>query len=145
MSSRLLATLAQREKMLQQTLQSMSSRDLGAGSSLQVGSPVSSSLSKWGFPSGNLDWGADNEEHGRLKHCSSFELQSRANGNHEPDLSWANTLGKEWTPEKPSIHKTAAAAAMDSIGFLGQTTSEEDTAGVIGSWLEQLQLDEMVV
>ncbi|KAL5225616.1 hypothetical protein ABZP36_012255 [Zizania latifolia] len=151
MSSRLLATLAQREKMLQQTLRSMSSRDLGSGASLLVGSPVSSSLSKWGFPSSNPDWGADEEELGRLKRCSSFELQSGANGNHEPDLSWVNTLVKERTPEKPSIHKTAAAAAMDTIGILGQTTSsdrivgEEDTTGVIGSWLEQLQLDEMVV
>ncbi|KAL5206305.1 hypothetical protein ABZP36_034514 [Zizania latifolia] len=139
MSSRLLAALAQREKMQQQTLRSMSSRDLGAGASLLVGSPVSSSLSKWGFPSGNPDWGADDEELGRLKRCSSFDLRSGANGNHEPDLSWVNTLVKETTPEKPSIHKTTAA--MDSIDIFG----EEDTAGVIGSWLEQLQLDEMVV
>ncbi|KAF0888230.1 hypothetical protein E2562_013685 [Oryza meyeriana var. granulata] len=154
MSSRLLAALAQREKMQQQTLRSMSSRDLGAGASLLVGSPVSSSLTKWGFPSGNPDWGADDEELGRLKRCSSFELRSGANGNHEPDLSWVNTLVKEPTPEKPSIHRTTTTMTtpvMDSIGILGQTTShehvggEEDTAGVISSWLEQLQLDEMVV
>ncbi|KAG8048813.1 hypothetical protein GUJ93_ZPchr0009g1685 [Zizania palustris] len=149
MSSRLLTALAQREKMQQQTLRSMSSRDLGTGASLLVGSPVSSSLSKWGFPSSNPDWGADDEELGRLKRCSSFELRSGANGNHEPDLSWVNTLVKEPTPEKPSIHKTTST--MDSIDILGPTTSreriygEEDTAGVIGSWLEQLQLDEMVV
>uniref|UniRef100_J3NDT2 C3H1-type domain-containing protein n=1 Tax=Oryza brachyantha TaxID=4533 RepID=J3NDT2_ORYBR len=152
MSSRLLAALAQREKMQQHTLRSMSSRDLAAGASLLVGSPVSSSMSKWGFPSGNPDWGADDEELGRLKRCSSFELRSGANGSHEPDLSWVNTLVKEPTPEKPSVHRTTiTTAAMDSIGILGQTTSrehivgEEDTAGVISSWLEQLQLDEMVV
>ncbi|EEE51834.1 hypothetical protein OsJ_33326 [Oryza sativa Japonica Group] len=55
MNSRLLAALAQQEKMQQQTLRSMSSRDLGAAASLLVGSPVSSSMSKWGFPSGNPD------------------------------------------------------------------------------------------
>uniref|UniRef100_A0A0E0FCL4 C3H1-type domain-containing protein n=1 Tax=Oryza meridionalis TaxID=40149 RepID=A0A0E0FCL4_9ORYZ len=149
MSSRLLAALAQREKMQQQTLRSMSSRDLGNAASLLVGSPVSSSMSKWGFPSGNPDWGADDEELGRLKRCSSFELRSgAANGNHEPDLSWVNTLVKEPTPEK----MMTTTSAMDSIGILGQNTSrdhivggEDDTAGVISSWLEQLQLDEMVV
>ena len=149
MSSRLLAALAQREKMQQQTLRSMSSRDLGNAASLLGGSPVSSSMSKWGFPSGNPDWGADDEELGRLKRCSSFELRSgAANGNHEPDLSWVNTLVKEPTPEK----MMTTTSAMDSIGILGQNTSrdhivggEDDTAGVISSWLEQLQLDEMVV
>ncbi|CAN6361099.1 unnamed protein product [Urochloa humidicola] len=148
MSSRLLAALAQREKMQQQTLRSMSSRDLGSGASVLVGSPVTSSWSKWGIPSGAPDWGADSEELGHLKRSSSFELRSGANGD-EPDLSWVNTLVKEPTPEKPSINGTTA---MESVGTLSQAAShegigrsEDDTAGVIGSWLEQLQLDEMVV
>uniref|UniRef100_A0A0A8YCC4 C3H1-type domain-containing protein n=1 Tax=Arundo donax TaxID=35708 RepID=A0A0A8YCC4_ARUDO len=145
MSSRLLAALAQREKMQQQTLRSMSSRDLGSGASLLVGSPVGSSWSKWGIPSGTPDWGANDEELGRLKRSSSFELRSGANGD-EPDLSWVNTLVKEPTPEKPSINGTKA---MESIGTLGEADhegiGEDDTAGVIGGWLEQLQLDEMVV
>ncbi|CAN6351866.1 unnamed protein product [Urochloa humidicola] len=147
MSSRLLAALAQREKMQQQTLRSMSSRDLGSGASVLVGSPVTSSWSKWGFPSGTPDWGTDDEELGRLKRSSSFELRSGANGD-EPDLSWVNTLVKEPTPEKPSINGTTA---MDSIATLNQVAShqgigggEDNTARVIGSWLEQLQLDEMV-
>ncbi|KAL6842030.1 hypothetical protein ACP4OV_028009 [Aristida adscensionis] len=147
MSSRLLAALAQREKMQQQTLRSMSSRDLGSGASILVGSPVGSSWSKWGLPSGAPDWGTDDEELGRLKRSSSFELRSGANGD-EPDISWVNTLVKEPTPEKPPINGTTA---MESIGILGQPAShegiggEEDAAGVIGGWLEQLQLDEMVV
>ncbi|KAL6643636.1 hypothetical protein ACP70R_018402 [Stipagrostis hirtigluma subsp. patula] len=147
MSSRLLAALAQREKMQQQTLRSMSSRDLGSSASILVGSPVGSSWSKWGLPSGTPDWGTDDEELGRLKRSSSFELRSGANGD-EPDVSWVNTLVKEPTPEKPSINGTTT---MESVGILGQSAShegiggEEDAAGVIGSWLEQLQLDEMVV
>uniref|UniRef100_A0A0A9G7C9 Uncharacterized protein n=1 Tax=Arundo donax TaxID=35708 RepID=A0A0A9G7C9_ARUDO len=147
MSSRLLAALEQREKMQQQTLRSMSSRDLDTGASLLVGSPVGSSWSKWGIPSGTPDWGTDDEELGRLKRSSSFELRSGANGD-EPDLSWVNTLVKEPTPEKPPINGTKA---MESIGTLGEAPShegiggEDDTAGVIGGWLEQLQLDEMVV
>ncbi|KAF8661149.1 hypothetical protein HU200_057258 [Digitaria exilis] len=147
MSSRLLAALAQREKMQQQTLRSMSSRDLGSGASVLVGSPVTSSWSKWGIPSGTPDWGADEEELGRLKRSSSFELRSGADGD-EPDLSWVNTLVKEPTPEKASINRKPA---MDSIGALGPAASHDsigggdDTAGVIGGWLEQLQLDEMVV
>lgn len=149
MSSRLLAALAQREKMQQQTLRSMSSRDLGSSASILVGSPVGSSWSKWGIPSGSgtPDWGADDEELGRLKRSSSFELRSGANGD-EPDLSWVNTLVKEPTPEKALNNGTVAE---ESMGILGQAAShegingEEDTAGVIGGWLEQLQLDEMVV
>jgi hypothetical protein len=147
MSSRLLAALAQREKMQQQTLRSMSSRDLGSGASVLVGSPVISSWSKWGMPSSTPDWGADDEELGRLKRSSSFELRSGANGD-EPDLSWVNTLVKEPAPEKPSINRTTA---KESIASLSQAAShediggEDDTAGVIGGWLEQLQLDEMVV
>jgi len=149
MSSRLLAALAQREKMQQQTLRSMSSRDLGSDASVLVGSPVTSSWSKWGIPSGTPNWGADDEELGGLKRSSSFELRSGANGD-EPDLSWVNTLVKEPTPEKPSINGTTA---IESIGTLSQATShegiiggdEDNTAGVIGGWLEQLQLDEMVV
>ncbi|PUZ67274.1 hypothetical protein GQ55_3G422000 [Panicum hallii var. hallii] len=148
MSSRLLAALAQREKMQQQTLRNMSSRDLGSDASVLVGSPVTSSWSKWGIPSGTPNWGADDEELGRLKRSSSFELRSGAKGD-EPDLSWVNTLVKEPTPEKPSINGTTA---IESIGTMSQATShegiggdEDNTAGVIGSWLEQLQLDEMVV
>lgn len=168
MSSRLLAALAQREKMQQQTLRSMSSRDLGSNASVLVGSPVvSSSWSKWGLPSGAPDWGADNDELGRLKRSSSFDLRSGANTD-EPDLSWVNTLVKETTPEKSLIHGTMGT---ESIGILGRSANhregidgediailgrsanrregidgEEDAAtGVIGGWLEQLQLDEMVV
>lgn len=149
MSSRLLAALTQREKMQQQTFRSMSSRDLGSGASILVGSPVGSSWSKWGIPSGSgtQDWGANDEELGRLKRSSSFELQGGANGD-EPDLSWVSTLVKEPTPEKASNN---GSVAMESINILGQAAThdgindEEDTSGVIGSWLEQLQLDEMVV
>ncbi|KAJ1265542.1 hypothetical protein BS78_08G083600 [Paspalum vaginatum] len=147
MSSRLLAALAQREKMQQQTLRSMSSRDLGSGASILVGSPVTSSWSKWGIPAGTPDWGADDEDIGHLKRSSSFELRSGANGD-EPDLSWVNTLVKEPTPEMPSIKGTTT---VESIGTLSQAAShegiggEDDTAGVISGWLEQLQLDEMVV
>jgi hypothetical protein len=154
MSSRLFAALAQREKMQQQTLRRMSSRDLGSTASILVGSSVGSSWSKWGIPSGSgtPDWGADDEELGHLKRSSSFELRSGANAD-EPDLSWVNTLVKEPTPEKASNN---GAAAKESVGILGQAArhedingedinGEEDTAGVIGGWLEQLQLDEMVV
>uniref|UniRef100_N1QSC3 Zinc finger CCCH domain-containing protein 67 n=1 Tax=Aegilops tauschii TaxID=37682 RepID=N1QSC3_AEGTA len=158
--------LAAREKMQQQTLRSMSSRDLGSSAPLLVGSPVvGSSWSKWGLPSGTPDWGADNDELGRLKRSSSFDLRSGANTD-EPDLSWVNTLVKEPTPEKSSTNGTMAT---ESIGILGRSAShhesiagddsailgrsanhregidgEEDAAtGVIGGWLEQLQLDEM--
>ncbi|RLN03841.1 hypothetical protein C2845_PM13G12450 [Panicum miliaceum] len=66
MNSHLAAALVQREKQQQQqTMRSLSSRDLGpsaARASALVGSPLSSSWSKWGAPSGTPDWGVNGEE-----------------------------------------------------------------------------------
>ncbi|ONK76230.1 uncharacterized protein A4U43_C03F25370 [Asparagus officinalis] len=95
MSSRL-AALAQREKQ-QQTLRSLSSRDLGSNNSAIAGASMSSSWSKWGSPSGTLDWGVNGEELGRLRRSSSFEMRP---GGEEPDLSWVHSLVKESPPEK---------------------------------------------
>ncbi|KAI0493115.1 hypothetical protein KFK09_027391 [Dendrobium nobile] len=116
------ASYVQHEKQQQQTLRSLSSRDLGAGAKAIVGSLMSSSLSKWSSPSGMLDWGVNGEELGRLKRSSSFELRSSS---EEPDVSWVNSLVKESTPEK--------AAAMNS--FVGEADGGYDD-GAIGAWLE---------
>ncbi|XP_008778438.1 zinc finger CCCH domain-containing protein 24-like [Phoenix dactylifera] len=153
MSSRL-AAFAQREKQ-QQTLRSLSSRDLGSGSSPIAGSPVNSSWSKWASPSGTLDWGVNGEELGRLRRSSSFELRS---GGEEPDLSWVHSLVKESPPEKLV---TAAATSVGppvslpaggggGAGGAGEASNANaqidghDQAAVLSAWLEQMQLDQMV-
>ncbi|XP_020590577.1 zinc finger CCCH domain-containing protein 24-like [Phalaenopsis equestris] len=129
-SSRHHATFAQLEKQQQQqTLRSLSSRDLVAGAPAMAGSLLSSSLSKWGSPSGTLDWGMNGDELGRLKRSSSFELPS--NG-EEPDVSWVHSLVKETTPEKPSSMKSLVGEA-DAFGV---EIGGFDHASVIDDWLE---------
>ncbi|PKA59944.1 Zinc finger CCCH domain-containing protein 24 [Apostasia shenzhenica] len=143
-SSRL-AAFALREKQQQQTLRSLSSRDLGVGASGLMGSPVSSSFLKWGSPSGTLDWGVNTEELGRLKRSSSFELRA---GGEEPDFSWVHSLVKESPPEKQGATKTSAGPsnlAPASSGAAAGSDNSHDHAAVLGAWLEQLQLDQMVV
>ncbi|KAJ6843393.1 zinc finger CCCH domain-containing protein 24-like [Iris pallida] len=155
MSSRL-AAIAQREKQ-QQTLRSLSSRDLGSGRSAIADSSLSSSWSKWESPSRAADWGVNGEELGRLRRSSSFELRS---GGEEPDLSWVHSLVKESPPEKlvTAAASTSAVAATSPLGTATLTTSAgaegpistapvegNDQAAALDAWLEQMQLDQMVV
>ncbi|KAM0875119.1 hypothetical protein ACQ4PT_037006 [Festuca glaucescens] len=175
MNSHIAAAFAQREKQLQQqhqqqqqTMRSLSSRDLGpsatrslssrdlgpsaARASALVGSPLSSSWSKWGSPSGAPDWGVDGEELGKLRRSSSFELRS---GGDDPDLSWVHTLVKESPPEKQGT----AAESMNSVGpsplmhpnvsngegsKLNTQMDGDDQATIIGALLEQMQLDQQM-
>jgi hypothetical protein len=156
MNSHLAAALVQREKQQQQqTMRSLSSRDLGpsaARASALVGSPLSSSWSKWGSPSGTPDWGVNGEELGKLRRSSSFELRS---GGDDPDLSWVHTLVKESPPEKQvttaeSINSVGHSPLMppgtnngEGVGLKAQLDGH-DQAAVIGALLEQMQLDQQV-
>ncbi|WOK92412.1 zinc finger CCCH domain-containing protein 24-like isoform X2 [Canna indica] len=144
MSSRL-ALLSQRERQ-QQTQRSLSSRDLAPVSSPIVGSPVSSSWSKWASPSVAPDWGVNGAELGRLRLSSSFEMRGTVD---EPDLSWVHSLVKESPPEKvvsaamnpgPSNLSASDVEYSDSNGPM----DGHDQAAVLGAWLEQMQLDQVV-
>ncbi|KAJ1294047.1 hypothetical protein BS78_01G116300 [Paspalum vaginatum] len=154
MNSHLAAALVQREKQ-QQTMRSLSSRDLGpsaARATALVGSPLSSSWSKWGSPSGTPDWGVNGEELGKLRRSSSFELRS---GGDDPDLSWVHTLVKESPPEKQvttaeSINSVGPSPLMPSgmnngeaSGLKTQLDGHEQAAA-IGALLEQMQLDQQI-
>ncbi|XP_076899204.1 zinc finger CCCH domain-containing protein 30-like [Bidens hawaiensis] len=145
-----LSAFAQREK-----LRSLSSRDLGttAGAnspgSFNVGSPVNtpSSWSKWGSPTGKVDWSVNVDPFGR---SASFGVDSNnnTNGTEEPDVSWVQSLVKESPPE---MMKNKAAAplsgndggvAAPSGGGCSQVESTDHS--VLGAWLEQMQLDQLV-
>jgi hypothetical protein len=154
MNSHLAAALAQREKQ-QQTMRSLSSRDLGpsAARASALGSPLSTSWSKWGSPSGVPDWGVDGEELGKLRRSSSFELRS---GGDDPDLSWVHTLVKESPPEK----QVTTSESINSVGpsplmppsmnnggegsGLNTQLDGRDQAAVLGALLEQMQLDQQI-
>ncbi|XP_031500093.1 zinc finger CCCH domain-containing protein 30-like [Nymphaea colorata] len=139
-----LAAFAQREKQ-QQQLRSHSSRDLGsAAAAAMIGSPVATTAataspwSKWGAPTGKADWGVQGEDigAGRFRRSSSFELGS---GSDEPDVSWVHSLVKE----SPEIKEPGSNPP-------GKENPGQVDAGVmdhsqLGAWLEQMQLDQLVV
>ncbi|KAM0064813.1 putative transcription factor C3H family [Helianthus debilis subsp. tardiflorus] len=136
-----LSAFAQREKQHQQ-LRGLSSRDLGtANGQFNVGSPVNThtSWSKWGSPTGKVDWSVNNE-FGKLKRSSSFERDN--NGVEEPDLSWVQSLVKESPPE---MMKNKAAAPHSGNGSgVAAPSGEGPDHSVLGAWLEQMQLDQLV-
>ncbi|KAJ0735211.1 putative transcription factor C3H family [Helianthus annuus] len=136
-----LSAFAQREKQHQQ-LRGLSSRDLGTtNGQFNVGSPVNTptSWSKWGSPTGKVDWSVNNE-FGKLKRSSSFERDN--NGVEEPDLSWVQSLVKESPPE---MMKNKAAAPHSGNGSgVAAPSGEGPDHSVLGAWLEQMQLDQLV-
>lgn len=127
-------------------LRSLSSRDF-TGTGSPVGHNTSSSWSKWGSPTGKVDWSVNGEEFGKLKRSSSFELKNNGGGGggggggtDEPDLSWVQSLVKESPPE---MMKNKAAAPPPTGGGAAAPPSGEDHS-VLGAWLEQMQLDQLV-
>ncbi|KAH7570662.1 hypothetical protein ACOSP7_018988 [Xanthoceras sorbifolium] len=146
MNSRL-AAFAQREKQHQQ-LRSLSSRELGSNNPVSnVGSPVNvNSWSKWGSPNGKLDWSVNGDELNLLRRSSSFD--HRNNNGEEPDLSWVQSLVKESPPEmmKEKLAVPASgAAAQSGEGLSSESQIDSVDHSVIGAWLEQMQLDQLVV
>lgn len=137
MSARLSA-FAQREKQ-QQQLRSLSSRDLGSNNASIVGSPVGNSWSNWGSPTGKVDWSVNGSGVGRMRRSSSFE---QLNNGEEPDLSWVQSLVKE----SPSEMKEKQAAPISGTVPSGESLSKVDSVdhSVLGAWLEQMQLDQLV-
>ncbi|KAB1224749.1 Zinc finger CCCH domain-containing protein 30 [Morella rubra] len=141
MGSRL-PTFAQREKQHQQ-LRSLSSRDLGANNPASiVGSPVNS-WAKWGSPNGRGDVLVNGGEVGHLRRSSSFEL---ANNGEEPDLSWVQSLVKE-SPTEMMKEKLAIPVSGPPASGGGLSSSSQNDSidhSVLGAWLEQMQLDQLV-
>ncbi|XP_052170852.1 zinc finger CCCH domain-containing protein 30-like [Diospyros lotus] len=140
-----LSALAQREQQQQHIqLRSLSSRDLGSAanaSSIIGGSPVNS-WSKWGSPHGKVDWSVNGADLGQSLRSSSFELK---NNGEEPDLSWVQSLVKESPPEikeKPAGPISGIKSSGEALKSNSQVESVDHS--VIGAWLEQMQLDQLM-
>jgi hypothetical protein len=136
--------LAQREKQLQQ-LRSLSSRELGSNAAAIVGSPVNT-WSKWGSSNGKPDWTVSTDELGKLRRSNSFEL---GNGD-KPDLSWVQSLVKESPTEMkeklsmPVSGSVAASASSSESSNVNSQIEPIDLDHVVGSWVELLQIDQLV-
>ncbi|KAA8549750.1 hypothetical protein F0562_001232 [Nyssa sinensis] len=138
----------EREREQQQQLHSLSSRDLGAnlphdvGSSGVgiVGSPVNS-LSNWESPNSKVDWSVNGDEVSHVSRSLSIE-----HNGEEPDFSWVQSLVKESPPEikeMPTVPVSDAATIAGEGCNLNSQTEKIDHA-VLGAWLEQMQLDQIV-
>ena len=141
MSSRM-SMLTQRDK--QQQFRSLSSRELGSNSTSVVGSPVNS-WSKWGSSNGKPDWAVSTDELGKHRRSSSFEL---GNNGEEPDLSWVQSLVKESPTDikeklATPVSSAAATASSSEVSNMNSQIESVDHA-VLGAWLEQMQLDQLV-
>ncbi|KAK9273526.1 hypothetical protein L1049_018336 [Liquidambar formosana] len=141
-----LATLAHREKQ-QQQLRSLSSRDLGSnlpremGSSGAgvVGSPVNS-WSKWESSNGKVDWSVQGEELGQFQKSCSM-----GHNGEEPDVSWVQSLMKDTPPEiKETLTVPVSGAALSGEGSNSSSQIESIDHAVLGAWIEQMQLDQIV-
>ncbi|KAI3937824.1 hypothetical protein MKW92_039101 [Papaver armeniacum] len=137
-----LPVFSQRDKhQQQQQLRSLSARDLGSNSSAVVGSPVNP-WSKWGSPNGKLDWGVQGDELGHLQRSNSLERGH--NGVEEPDLSWVHSLVKESPPEIKGNVMPTSPPASSGEGTNSNLQNESVDNSVLGAWLEQMQLDQLV-
>ncbi|XP_078429978.1 zinc finger CCCH domain-containing protein 24-like isoform X2 [Wolffia australiana] len=134
-----LAAFSQLENQQRQKLRSLSSRDMTSGSP----------SSPWGAPAGKLDWGVNGDElglGGRLfnQQPSSFH----ASAGEEPDLSWVQSLVKESPsePKEPSSVAVPAAATVGAVAGAAAANAQAEAIDqtVLGAWLEQMQLDQLV-
>ncbi|GER25886.1 zinc finger CCCH domain-containing protein [Striga asiatica] len=136
-----MAMLARQEN---ERFRSLSSRDLGSGVNWSNWGPAGhngSSSSEWALG------GMDQEVGGRLKRSSSFDLM---NDEEEPDLSWVQSLVKESPQElkeKSVVSRLAGngGGASSSSGGGAVVLSEQiEEQSVLGAWLEQMQLDQLM-
>ncbi|XP_047340630.1 zinc finger CCCH domain-containing protein 30-like isoform X2 [Impatiens glandulifera] len=141
MGSRLSA-FAQRENQQQQQIRSPGSNN----------NNNNMLMSKWGSPSGKVDWSLTEADLGRMQRMPSSK-------NDEPDLSWVQTLVKESPP--PEMKEKVVAVVPNSGGTVTSSSGGEGSLkstnnnnnstnnqnesidhSVLGAWLEQMQLDQ---
>ncbi|KAL3624613.1 hypothetical protein CASFOL_031281 [Castilleja foliolosa] len=117
--------LAQRERLQQQQMHSLGNSPTG--------------WAKWGPPTiGNADWSVGGDDQACLRRSVEFKDEG-----DEPDLSWVQSLVKESSPPEMIGNKPGAESSGECVKSDSQIYSTDHT--VLGSWLEQMQLDQLVV
>lgn len=143
MSARV-SMLARQEKQHQQ-FRSLSSRDLGSNAAAAVAS-LEENWSRWGSPNGQPEWAVTGDDFGKLKRSSSFEL---LNNGEEPDLSWVHSLVKESPQDMkeksaPRVSGSTGTATSSGEGANLNNKIEQVDQSLLGAWLEQMQLDQLM-
>ncbi|KAL8041478.1 hypothetical protein ABFX02_10G167800 [Erythranthe guttata] len=91
--------------------------------------------SKWGPPEGAVA----PDDSGKLERCPSFEA---LNNGEEPDLSWVHSLVRESSQD---VKKEISGHGF--AGNEGENSNDEIEQidqSVLGAWLEQMQLDQLI-
>ncbi|KAK6149167.1 hypothetical protein DH2020_016692 [Rehmannia glutinosa] len=141
MSARM-STLARHEKP-HEHFRSLSSRDLGSNAAAAVAS-FEETRSKWGYPNGPPEWAMTAGELGKPKRSSSFEL---LNDGEEPDLWWIQSLVKESPQDikEKYVPRLAGIAGTSTSSNEGANLNNQiEDQSVLGAWLEQMQLDQLM-
>ncbi|XP_073062395.1 zinc finger CCCH domain-containing protein 30-like [Primulina eburnea] len=128
--------LAQREK-LHQPFRSLSSRELGSNVAAADASSEDT-WPNWVSPNGAPEWSVHADEFGKIKRSLSSEL---LNNGEEPDLSWVQSLVKE---SGHDMNENSVAGTSMSMGENLSNQMEEIDESVLGAWLEQMQLDQLM-
>lgn len=138
-----LSAFGQHEKQ-QQHLRSISAMDFGTNSPASVVVSPTNTWSKWGSPNGKVDWSVNGNELSRqMQSSSSFNLKNR--GEEEPDVSWVQSLVKESSPEMTKEKFATSGPIASADGLKSKSEVESTDHSVLGAWLEQMQLDQLVV
>ncbi|KAL7227172.1 hypothetical protein ACSBR1_022103 [Camellia fascicularis] len=111
---------------------------LGSKGAGVVGSPVNS-LSNWDSPNGKVDWSVNGDELAGVRR--SFSV---GRNGEEPDLSWVQSLVKESPPEIKETSNLPVSGATSSVEGSDLNSNEKLDHAVLGAWLEQMQLDQIV-
>lgn len=91
------------------------------------------SWSDWGSPTGKPEWGVHGDDLSRLRKSPSFGT----NAMEEPDLTWVQKMVKDGPVDG------ASPLNMCSVE-VGCDGSRDELDSVLGFWLEQMQLDEIM-
>ncbi|XP_041999214.1 zinc finger CCCH domain-containing protein 30-like [Salvia splendens] len=136
-----LSGFAQREK---QMLHSLGSREFGPSRAPPVGSPVGS-WAKWGSPVEKVDWSVGPDDQAFLRR--SLAEPKNDGEEPDPDVTWVQSLVKESPPEMMEKPAAASGSGAAPSGECVKTNPQIDSTdhSVIGTWLEQMQLDQQLV
>ncbi|KAI3815976.1 hypothetical protein L1987_15660 [Smallanthus sonchifolius] len=126
------AVVNSRSGALKQRSQSFINRSAADAGSGGMGAP----FSQWGSPDGKLEWGFNGEDANKFRKSASFVLRNDApvNVDHQPDVSWVNTLVKDVSSAGVGLY---SLSEKQRYGGGGGSGGEK-----LPQWVEQMLIEQ---